>query len=194
MAFLLRWTEAWLRPTCPCAHGYLKRVLFSPVLPVSLHLETARVKIAPVHLTETQFVLVFWFKFLFPVTLDCQCLVKNLRRRGLEDDAPLLLCFTKAISNDGAYHADPNAEGTNSTESLFWQIICNTALIDIKLILAHDIVRSGVFYRSQCLFYRSTYQCIILSTWSTWIQGFVWSFVVLWNSICMDWLSDCGQV
>ncbi len=40
-------------------------------------------------------------------------------------------------------------------------------LNDIKRILAHYTVRSDVLnciYRSLCLFYRSTYQCIIFSS------------------------------
>jgi hypothetical protein len=41
----------------------LNSALFSPACPVGPHLLPGRVKIAPVHLTETQFVLNLRFKF-----------------------------------------------------------------------------------------------------------------------------------
>ncbi len=61
ITFRVRRTEAWLRQPRSWAHAHSNSALFSPCRPVGPHLETARLKIAPVHLTETQFVLILRF-------------------------------------------------------------------------------------------------------------------------------------
>ncbi len=79
----------------------------------SLSCEMAQLKIATVHLTERQIVF-----SSIQVLICCHNRLPMPRRDSEEeDDAPPPPCFTtptKTISNDGASHADPVAEGTES--------------------------------------------------------------------------------